>query len=280
MKLSSLETPSASLPVTRDLTLAYVSSLAVALLVTTASLVGLLYPARLYPTEELRHSFVPSDVVNLLIGLPILLGSMWQSRRGRLLGLLFWPGALLYALYNYIAYVFSLPVNLGFLLSLLVVASSAYTLIALVASIDGRAVQRRVGGAVPERIAGGVLAALGAAYTLRGIVILVGAITSQMPVPDGEVGVLAADLTVSPTWIIGGVLLWRRQPLGYVAGTGLLFQASMLFIGLIAILLLQPLLTGAPFLLVDTLVVFAMGLVCFVPFALFLRGVASNEPRQ
>ena len=77
--------------------------------------------------------------------------------------------------------------------------------------------------------------------------------------------------------IIGGLLLWRREPLGYVAGAGLLFQASMLFIGLIAVLLLQPLLTAAPFPLTDTIVVFAMGLVCFVPFALFLRGVVSTK---
>jgi hypothetical protein len=62
-----------------------------------------------------------------------------------------------------------------------------------------------------------------------------------------------------------------------VVGTGLLFQASMLFIGLIAILLLLPLLTAAPFLPLDTIVVFVMGLVCFVPFALFLRGVASKD---
>jgi hypothetical protein len=76
--------------------------------------------------------------------------------------------------------------------------------------------------------------------------------------------------------IVGGVLLWRREPLGYVTGTGLLFQASMLFIGLIAVLLLRPLISGAPFLPVDILVVFAMGLVCFVPLALFLRGVGSK----
>ena len=42
-------------------------------------------------------------------------------------------------------------------------------------------------------------------------------------------------------------MLWRRTELGYVAGLGLLFQASMLFIGLIAFLLLRPLLSTVPF---------------------------------
>ena len=64
--------------------------------------------------------------------------------------------------------------------------------------------------------------------------------------------------------------------LGYVGGTGLLFQASMLFIGLIAVLILQPFFSDAPFLPVDVLVVFLMGLICFIPFALFVRGVIRS----
>ena len=61
--------------------------------------------------------------------------------------------------------------------------------------------------------------------------------------------------------IAGGMLLWRRKALGFVAGTGLLFQTSMLFVGLIAILILQPMLTGVDFSLIDVLVVTIMGMV-------------------
>ena len=31
---------------------------------------------------------------------------------------------------------------------------------------------------------------------------------------------------LAPAWVIGGVLLWRREPLGYVTGLGLLCLAS------------------------------------------------------
>ena len=71
-------------------------------------------------------------------------------------------------------------------------------------------------------------------------------------------------------------MLWRRRALGYVSATGLLFQASMLFIGLVAILLLQPLFSDAPLAMVDVLITLAMGLVCFVPFGLFVRGVVTS----
>jgi len=73
-----------------------------------ASVAGLMYRTTIYPTDELLRTFVSNDVVNLFIGLPILLGSMWLARRGQLLGLLCWPGALFFVLYNYIVYVFAM----------------------------------------------------------------------------------------------------------------------------------------------------------------------------
>ena len=65
-----------------------------------------------------------------------------------------------------------------------------------------------------------------------------------------------------------------------MAGLGLLFQASMLFIGLIIFLLLQPILTQAPLALVDIVVVFVMGLICFIPFGLFLRGAKGGQTKS
>jgi hypothetical protein len=70
--------------------------------------------------------------------------------------------------------------------------------------------------------------------------------------------------------------LLRQQALGYVGGTGLLFLGSMLFVGLILFLLLQPLLTDAQFVLTDIIVTFVMGLICFIPFGFFLRGVIRS----
>lgn len=61
----------------------------------------------------------------------------------------------------------------------------------------------------------------------------------------------------------------------FVSGLGLLFSASILFIGLIGFLLLQPLMTDAPFARIDVIVVFFMGFICFIPFYLYLRTVRS-----
>jgi CHASE2 domain-containing sensor protein len=72
---------------------------------------------------------------------------------------------------------------------------------------------------------------------------------------------------------MGGILLWRRKEFGYVTGLGLLFQASLLFIALIIFLLLQPFFARAPLATVDIAVIFIMGLICFIPFVNFVRGI-------
>lgn len=261
------------LPLTRDLTLAYPLSVGVALIMAVASVAGLLDPTGIYPDAARLESFVPNDAVNVVVGLPILLGSMWLARRGSLLGLLFWPGALFYVVYTYIVYVFAMPVNVMFLLYLALIVVSAYTISRLVASIDRHVVQQRLAGAVPHRLAGGVLAVLGVAFFLRVIGIVVGSVSSQTPIAADEFALHIGDLLLSPAWVVAGMLLWRRQALGYVVGPGVLFQASTLFVGLILVMLLQPVLIAAPLDLAGVVAVALMGLVCFVPFALLVRGV-------
>jgi hypothetical protein len=276
MGTSSVESSSERLPVRGGLALIYASSLVIALMTVAVSLAGLLNQSEVYPSEELIQAFLPNDVANLVIGLPILIGSLWLAWRGKLLGLLFWPGSLFYVLYNYLVYLFAMPLGWAWLLYLALVMLSAYSTIALVASIDGQTVRRRLTGAVPERVAGGVLVGLGTLFLVRVVAVVVEALISLTPLPKTELALLVADFLIAPALIIGGVLLWRRRALGYVGGTGLLFQASMLFVSLILILLLQPFLTGTPFAPVDVLVVFIMGLICFIPFGLFVRGVVRS----
>lgn len=264
-----------NLPVKGNLTLVYILSFIIAILILIASAVGLQYNTIVYPTEELVQTFISNDVVNLLVGLPILLGSMWLTWRGKLIGLLCWTGALFFVFYNYTAYVFAMPLNWAFPLHLILMTLSTYALVALVAIIDGKVVQQRLSGAVPERFAGGVLAGLGLLFLLRVIGVMVGALTSGTPLAETELAVNIADFLTTPAWVIGGILLWKRKEFGYVTGLGLLFQGGMLFIALIIFLLLQPLLTSALFAFTDVLVIFVMGLVCFIPFGMFVRGVVK-----
>ncbi|MFA9406525.1 MAG: hypothetical protein ACERKX_11995 [Anaerolineales bacterium] len=266
-----------ALPITRDLTLMYKISAIIVILITIASVSGLLFSSAIYPTDDVLQTFFANDVVNLLIGLPILIGSMWLSWRGKLIGLLLWPGALLYVLYNYTAYLFGLPLNWTLIFYLLLVLLSAITVTRLIMSIDGGTVRGQLEGLVFEKLSGGFLFVFGVLFILRAISIIADANANQTVILPTEISVLIADMILSALWIAGGVLLFKRSPLGYVSGLGLLFSAIILFVGLIVYLLLQPVLTDVPFVVSDVIVIIVMGLVCCIPFALFVRGVTSSE---
>ncbi len=263
----------ADLPVRRSLTSAYVSSCTVGILALVASVAGLVLRSAVYPTDALARAFVPNDVANLLIGLPLLVGSTLLAWRGRLAGLLAWPGALLYVLYTYAAYAIAVPVGPATVVYAALLVSSAYALIHVVTSIDGRSVKTSLGNQVSERLTGGILAGLGALFLVRSGSVIADAAVGGAAVAPTDLAVGIADFLVSPVWVIGGVLLWRRQALGYVLGLGLLVGLSLLFVALVALMLVQPMLSAAPLLLVDVAVVLVMGLICFVPCGLFARGV-------
>src|ERR1035437_10413905 len=84
-----------TLPLERDLTLAYRTSLLVALLTVVVPAAGLAWGTTLYgvdPNHALRVSastagvlvpgFLVQDIFNLVVGVPILVGVLWLARRG------------------------------------------------------------------------------------------------------------------------------------------------------------------------------------------------------
>lgn len=245
----------------------------ITLLLTALSLAGLLFPFAIYPSADLRRAFLANDVVNLLIGLPVLVVSMLSARRGGWMGQLFWLGALLYVIYNAIAYAVALFPSWIVLLHAALLVLSLIALVGVLTSLDLSDTQRRLKGRVPERLAAGVLVSLGTLFFLRSI----GQVTGGAAPLSPEFAVAVADLLVTPVWVLGGILLWRHQAAGYALGAGLLFQASLLFVGLLVFFLLQPLLLGESFPVADFVAIFGMSLVCFIPFGWFVRGMLRSR---
>jgi hypothetical protein len=283
----------AGVMVKRGVALGYALSLLVALLMGVASVAGLtLGAAGLYSADPQAASgittstagivlpgFRAHDAFNLAVAVPLLLATVWLARRGTLIGLLLWPGALFYVLYTYTLYLVGAPFGPLFLVYVLLVTLSAYTTIGMIASIDGRAVRARLAGAVHARTVGVILVGL-ALMTLGqdagGAVAtaLAGGSTAE-PLARH---VWTADLAIEvPAMLIGGVLLWRRAALGYVTAAGLLLQFGLTPLALAAIIALQPRLTGSQGdgATVTGLLIFAG--VAFAPLAFFVRPAARRK---
>ena len=277
MTSSPDKTPVAPLQVTRHLTLAYTVSIFIALLMAVVSLGGLVFSSTIYSTNELLETYVPNDVINLILGLPLLLSSMWFTRRGKLIGLLCWPGALLYVIYNYLVYLFGMPLSWLTLGYMALVLSSAHSIFELLRSIDQKSVQQQLSGVIPVKIGGWFLVVFGTLFISRAVGMIAQANISQASFPVTEVGTLIADVVISTLWIVCGTSLLQQKPIGFVSSPGLLFVASTLFISLVLFLFLQPILTNAPFALIDVVAVSMMGIVCFIPTGLFARGILSSR---
>ncbi len=244
-----------------------------AALLTIVTLAGILLPNMLYPSEEYRQSFIPNDVTSLIVGLPLLIGSMWLTRRGNLAGLLVWPGALLFITYNYIAYTWAFAWTIPSIFYLILIVLSGVAVYFVIKAINPDTIQPYLTGKVHEKLTGGVLTGLGGLFFLRGVGQVIGGLSGQTFLSSPEIAVLVADLVITPLWIAGGILIWRHHPLGYLTAGGLLFQASLLFVSLLVFFILQPVLLGVPFATTDFIVIFGMGLICFIPTIMFLRNI-------
>jgi hypothetical protein len=269
----------APLPLKRSLAREYGVSIAIAVLIFVASATGIVFREIVYPLDELAVGFVATDVLNLAAGLPILLISMWLTRKGHLIGLLCWPGALLYVLYIYTSYL-ALPIRALSIPYILLIPLSAYSVIRVIMNINSAAVRQQISEAVPARSTGYILTGIAVLVIAYQLVDIATSLVNQAP-PDRMALVQWLDDLVlgSPAIFGGGYLLLRRRALGYVAGAGLLLMCSLLFIGVIPAMIFQALSAGTSVDLVGILVVLATGMVCFIPFVLYVRGVATTRPK-
>jgi hypothetical protein len=271
-----------------------VASLVIAVLIGVASIGGLvLGSAGLYGpdlalalgvTEAEAGLLVPGllgqDLFTVTVAVPLLLGSLWLAHRGSLIGLLLWPGALFYVLYWSLLYLVGAPFSVLFLLYVPVVTLSAYATIALLLSFDGDQIRRQLAADVPARTVGGILVAL-ALLTLAQDAsgAFVTALGEDVPADPTARHVWIADLVLdAPAVLIGGVLLWRRHPLGYVASAGLLLQYGLTPLGFVFSMVLRAALTGSPFDVATSVALLIFGMVCFVPLGLYVRGARRRAP--
>jgi hypothetical protein len=270
-------TPSQDLPLEGNKSLVWNLSIAVAVLMTLISGLGFLLPNVFYPTPGLLEIYLANDIVNILLGLPLFIAALTLHKKGRLLGDLLLPGALVYVIYNYIGYVLGRSWNWISFINLGLVVLSLIALFLLLRSMDHRSVMDKLEGKVGEKISGWILVVFGLAFIALAVSTIITGIQEGTIPPLGENAVSVADIVVSLGWISGGILLLRKKPLGYSTGLGLLVAASFLFMGLVLFFFIAPLVADRAFDWIEVITVLAMGLICFIPTGIFWRGVVRSN---
>ncbi len=157
---------------------------------------------------------------------------------------------------------------------LLIVSSSVYTLIALMANLNYQAIKEKLEGRVPVRTAGGILVALAVMLSIRAAVLIITAIIQGSSVSQTTLALWMVDFLIgAPPLLITGLLLWRRNSFGYAAGGGILLQYGLLSLSLVPVLVIQARISGTPVDMAGILIVLFMAGLCLVPFTGFIRSI-------
>jgi hypothetical protein len=211
-------------------------SVAIASLLLVTSVAGLLFGTRgLYrPDAATMPTLVGQDALSLVIGLPLLLGSMYLAQRGSLRGVLLWAGVLFYFAYSYSYYVLSPEFNALYLGYLLIVSMSVYGLLALLLSADAEAVKARFATRTPVHLIGGFMMGMAALLGAKWVGGILGALQAGVTPAHKEIVVWSLDLVIAlPALFWAGAWLWRRQPLGFVGAGLMLLKAAFVGITLV-----------------------------------------------
>jgi len=187
-----------------------------------------------YDTPIGATGFTAADVITLVLAIPILLISFFMYRRGSLRGGLLLAGALSYFLYNYTSMGFGAAYNSLFLAYTLIFSLSLYGLILLLISFDLKTLPAHFGAGLPRNGIGIFLIVSGIILSLIWLALsIVPALLASKAPPEAyyyttfTTGIIDIGI-IAPALILGGVLIRRGAPFGYLLATTLLIFTCIL----------------------------------------------------
>jgi len=205
-------------------------SIGTAAVAAIGSIVGLLGIDRFYgaETEVFIPQAIAQDAVNLAVVAPLMALFAWRAMRGSLASYLVWLGFVVFTVYNYVIYTFSIQFGPLFLLWVAVLGASLFALIGGAMSLDAQAVANTLDFR-KERLAAGFLVLVAVLFGFLWLSAIVPALSdgttpaavTDFDLPTNPVHVLDLAFFLPAAAIVGGSL-WQRRPLGYAAAPAML----------------------------------------------------------
>jgi hypothetical protein len=162
-----------------------------------------------------------TDVVTLLLGLPLLVVGVALYRRGSMRGALVLAGAVAYFLYVYASRSLGNAYNGLFLAYIALFSASLFALLMVVVSVDHRELGAQLGADRPRRGLAGFLLASGVVTAAVWLMPLLGSVAgSDAPKYLDTYTATVTDVldlgVIVPILLIAGILILGRNAMGYV----------------------------------------------------------------
>lgn len=183
----------------------------------------LIYGRGLYQNEPLSGAVqvLAQDFVTILVGIPMLLLSVYFFRKGSIKGQLLLTGTLGYFLYTYTSYSFLLMFNPFFLVYVALMSASLFAFVLAMMSFDLNNLSSYFKPKLPTRLIGGFLITFGVLILLMWLGRIIPALMDGTT-PVGldiytTLVIQALDLgLIVPAAILSGVLVIKKKPFGYL----------------------------------------------------------------
>ena len=217
----------------RPLTAAYWVSGALALVTFIAAGASFFVPGVLRGPAVMNGSARGTALIMLVVGLPLLLVSMYVAARGSIRAKVVWLGVVAYLMYNAVMFILGTPFNQLYLFYEAILGLSIWAAILLIRTIDVDSFARRFSPALPARAIAAymlVIAGLNALAWLGGAVPAVLSTSSPAAVIKGlgvaTVPTYDQDLAFwLPLTAVAAVWLWQRRAWGFlIVGAMLAYQ--------------------------------------------------------
>jgi len=202
---------------------AYFVSIIVLSLMATASAGGLIMQNIYQDSAVIQSGWVGNALISLVIGVPVLAGSMVLSMRGNKGARLVWMGMLYFALTNYSLHLFGAEFNLFFPLYLSIVVFSILALLLSYQSTDEKEISRLIRHNIPIKWVGVFIAGVSIILIAFHSVIYLRFVFNDQ-IPNIVLGTVHMTKMVSainlliivPLGVAGAFWIWGRNPIGHV----------------------------------------------------------------
>jgi hypothetical protein len=223
---------------------------------------------------------IGQDWITLLVGVPLLLIGAYLASRGALRWQLLQAGALWCFAYTYLLMAFGGAYNQLFLVYVALYSASIFAFLLSLHAIDVGSLPARFSPHFARRTIAWLVIGIGALLVLLWLGRIIPALYTGA-VPFGlesysTLFVQAGDLgLVVPLAIVGGALLLRRRPVGYLLASVLLVKGATLGLALVAMMFTQAV-AGVAIAPVEAVFFGTVALVCCVGTFHLIRSVPGR----
>ncbi|MCZ3365601.1 MULTISPECIES: hypothetical protein [Methanobacterium] len=225
-----------------DKKVVYINSIFIAVLAGIATLSGLFWKG-LYKHETISMAAqaMGQDLITLIIGIPVLMGSLYLIQKNSLKGSLIWMGTLFYFLYSYASMSFLASYNQLFLVYVALFSLSLYTFIYGLLSLNVKTIKESISPGKTSKIAGAFLIFSGAMVALMWVKMIIDSLLTGIAPAALEsyttLVIQALDIgVVFPAMLIAGILIIKGKEWGYALVSILLIKASLMGTALLSMI--------------------------------------------